>query len=83
MNVPLNSITNFIYLTPSLENSGSFVKHTFGSWQASGIVTFQSGSPFSITGGSGNNSGALQTGIGQILYPASPLMCIGGVRRSG
>ena len=73
MNVPLNSITNFVYVTPALEGSSSFVKHILGSWQASGILTFQSGSPFSITGGSGNNSGALQNGDRADFVPGQPL----------
>jgi len=73
MNVPLNSITNFIYMTPSLDGSGSLVKSFLGSWQVSGIVTFQSGSPFSITGGSGNNSGALQNGDRADFVPGQPL----------
>jgi hypothetical protein len=62
MNVPLISITNFIYMTPSLHGYNGLLKNVLGSWQMSGIVTFQSGPPFSITGGSGNNSEALQNG---------------------
>ena len=73
MNVPLISITNFIYTTPSLHGYKSLLRNALGSWQASGIVTFQSGSPFSITGGSGNDSQALQNGDRADVGAGQPL----------
>ena len=73
MDAPLISITNFIYTTPSLKGYGSFLRIALGSWQGSGIVTFQSGSPFSITGGSGNNSEALQNGDRADVVAGQPL----------
>jgi hypothetical protein len=61
MNVPLISVTNFIYTTPALSNRNSILKQVLGSWEISSIYTLQSGKPFSISGGNGNNnSGALQ-----------------------
>ncbi len=63
LNFPLISITSFIYQTPGLRSSGLLVKNVLGSWQLSGIWTLQSGQPFGIVGGDGNNnSGALQYG---------------------
>jgi Carboxypeptidase regulatory-like domain len=63
LNFPLISITSFIYQTPGLKSSGMLTKNIFGSWQLSTIWTLQSGQPFGIVGGDGNNnSGALQYG---------------------
>jgi hypothetical protein len=63
LNFPFISITSFIYETPSLKNSGYLMRNILGLWQVSGIWTLQSGQPFGIVGGDGNNnSGALQYG---------------------
>jgi hypothetical protein len=63
VNFPLISITNFIYQTPALKNSGHFLNGALGRWEVSGIWTMQSGLPFGIVGGDGNNnSEALQYG---------------------
>ena len=61
LNVPFISTTNFIYTSPSLRNRNPLLKHFLGSWEVSTIYTLQSGRPFGISGGDGNNnSGALQ-----------------------
>lgn len=61
MNVPLISVTNFIYTSPSLHGWNPVLRQIFGSWEISSIYTLQSGRPFGISGGNGNNnSGALQ-----------------------
>ena len=64
LNVPLISVTNFVYTTPSLEGHGVLIKNTLGGWEISPIYTLQTGRPFGITGGANgsNNSGALQGG---------------------
>ncbi len=63
LNIPLISVTDFTYSTPSLKNSNSLVRNLLGSWEVSAIYTLESGHPFSIVGGYGNNnSGALQYG---------------------
>jgi hypothetical protein len=63
VNFPLISITNFIYQTPSMKKSGRILSNALGRWEVSGIWTMQSGLPFGIVGGDGNNnSGALQYG---------------------
>jgi hypothetical protein len=62
-NVPFIWVRNLIYTTPALNDKNQFIKQTLGSWEVSGIVTFQSGFPFGISGGEGNNnSGSLQDG---------------------
>ena len=64
LNVPLISITNFVYTTPLLEGHSVLIKNTLGGWEISPIYTLQTGRPFGIVGGANgsNNSGALQGG---------------------
>ena len=63
VNFPLISITDFIYQTPALKDSGYLMRNILGQWEISGIWTMQSGQPFGIVGGDGNNnSEALQYG---------------------
>jgi hypothetical protein len=61
LNVPLISITNFVYTSPSLSGWNPIVKNMLGSWELSTIYTMQSGMPFGITGGAdGNNASESQ-----------------------
>jgi hypothetical protein len=63
LNVPLASVTNFVYQTPALNGLSPIAKHIFGAWEISSIYSLQSGKPFGINGGNGNdNSGSLQSG---------------------
>ncbi len=39
-------VVNFIWELPFLKNSSGFVKEAFGGWQFNGIVSLQSGQPF-------------------------------------
>ena len=70
LDIPLISVTNFVYTTPSLHNTNSLVRYTLGGWEVSGIFTLQSGFPFTVSGGgSNNNSGAQQYGDRADLAP--------------
>jgi Carboxypeptidase regulatory-like domain len=61
LNVPLISTTNFIYTSSPLQGWNPVLRNILGAWEISAIYTLQSGQPFSISGGDGdNNSGALQ-----------------------
>jgi hypothetical protein len=63
LNVPLASVTNFVYQTPALNGLNPIVKHILGTWEISSIYSLQSGKPFGINGGNGNdNSGSKQNG---------------------
>ena len=53
---------NWVYQTPALRGSNALVKGALGSWQISGIWHAQSGIPFGIQGGKGNNSSLSQVG---------------------
>jgi hypothetical protein len=60
-NVPFIWVSNLVYTSPALRDKNQFIQQILGRWEVSGIVTFQSGFPFGISGGEGNNnSGALQ-----------------------
>jgi hypothetical protein len=48
MSVPWNSVTNFIYQTPSLRGQNRLTQQALGGWQMSSILTFQTGNPFSV-----------------------------------
>jgi hypothetical protein len=63
LNTPFISVTNFVYQTPALNGLNPIAKHILGTWEISSIYTLQSGKPFGINGGNGNNnSGSLQNG---------------------
>jgi hypothetical protein len=60
LNVPLISITNLVYTTPSLSGKSWLLRNVLGSWEVSAIVTSQSGTPITVLGGSGNNNSLAQ-----------------------
>ena len=63
LNVPLISVTNFVYTTPALHGWNSIARSVLAEWQLSTIFSIQTGRPFGISGGNGNNnSGSLQNG---------------------
>ena len=60
-NIPFASVTSFVYELPKLAERKSVLKQIADGWAISGIWTLQSGLPFGIQGGDGNNnSGSLQ-----------------------
>jgi hypothetical protein len=60
LNIPFIWVSNMVYVTPSLSASNQFMRQALGGWELSGIATWQSGYPFTIAGGYGDNSGSLQ-----------------------
>ncbi|MGB6266489.1 MAG: carboxypeptidase regulatory-like domain-containing protein, partial [Candidatus Acidiferrales bacterium] len=68
-NVPFIWVSNFIYTSPLLRDKNQFIQQTLGGWELSGIVTLQSGFPFGIAGGYGDNSGSLQGGDRADIVP--------------
>jgi hypothetical protein len=57
INYPHIWTNNWVYQTPALKQHNAAVRGILGDWQISGIWRFQSGDPFSISGGGGNPSG--------------------------
>lgn len=62
LNVPFIWVSNLIYTTPTLSGENQLIRQTLGGWELSGIITLQSGYPFTIAGGYNNNSGSFQGG---------------------
>jgi hypothetical protein len=60
LNIPFISVTNFVYTTPGLSGHKIVLRQALGGWEVSGIYTMQSGSPFGIAGGDGDNNSASQ-----------------------
>ncbi|WP_263377610.1 carboxypeptidase regulatory-like domain-containing protein [Granulicella paludicola] len=56
LNYPIVSVSNFIYQAPKLHNFNPIVRSVLGGWSLSGLITLQSGPPFTINGGNGNNN---------------------------
>lgn len=54
-------VVSYVWTLPTLSGSNAFVKNVLGSWEWTGIVTAQSGGPFTVTAGK-DQSG---TGLGQ------------------
>jgi hypothetical protein len=71
--VPFNSITNFIYRSPSLRGKNQIIQETLGGWELSSIVSWQSGNPFTVQSGSNNNSGSSQYLDRADRVPGQPL----------
>jgi hypothetical protein len=59
--MPWNWISNFIYQAPSFKEKGKLMEETVGGWQLSGIISAQSGSPFSIGSWKDNGAGLWDT----------------------
>jgi hypothetical protein len=59
-NVPLRWVGNLTYTTPDLRGHNQLIRQTLGSWEISAITTAQSGFPFSVSGGFGNNESLAQ-----------------------
>src|SRR5262249_15164637 len=49
-------VLNYVYQLPFLRNTQGALGHLLGGWQVSGITTFQSGLPFTVTA-SGDRAG--------------------------
>ncbi len=63
LNVPNVLTANWVYQMPTLKGTNAVVRSLLGGWEFTGIWRAQSGPPFSIVGGFGNNnSGALVGG---------------------
>ncbi|HZI33175.1 MAG TPA: TonB-dependent receptor plug, partial [Candidatus Binatia bacterium] len=49
------SINSFVYELPFYKNTGGFKGRALGGWQTSGVLTVQSGAPFSVLDSSGGS----------------------------
>lgn len=64
-------VASFIWQFPGLEGRSPWLRHVLGGWQSNGIVTLESGSPFSIVSGRDNSgSGVNRDRADQVGDPA-------------
>lgn len=73
LHIPNVFVANWIYETPGLAGMNAVARHILGSWQFSGIFRAQSGRPFSIAGGAGNNMSGSLIGGDRADYTGAPL----------
>ena len=59
-NVPLRAVGNLTYTTPALAKLNPVLREALGGWEISVITTSQSGFPFTVGGGLGNNNSQSQ-----------------------
>jgi hypothetical protein len=75
LNVPIVSVTNAVYDAPSFEHRNFLIKNLLGGWELSGIFTAESGVPFTINGGMGNDRSGFSVGQDRAdVVPGQPLM---------
>jgi hypothetical protein len=77
--IPFSWVSNFVYRTPELKGQSLLVREAIGGWEVSPIMTWQSGTPFSIS--SGNSGVPLnQGGYGELGKGSGCLQFCGGDR---
>ena len=62
LNVPLVWVTYGLYHGPTFEGKNLLMKKILGGWAVSAIFTAESGEPFTINGGNGNNNSGYDEG---------------------
>ena len=67
-NIPFTWTSNFVYRSPELKTQNLIVREVLGGWEVSPIITWQSGTPFSVGAGNSNVAfGELNKGDGCFL----------------
>ncbi len=62
LNVPLVWTTYGIYRVPTFQGHNAILRNVLGGWEVSAIFTADSGEPFTINGGNGNNNSGYDEG---------------------
>jgi hypothetical protein len=64
---------SYVYNLPFLRNSNAFVRNTLGGWELSGITSFNTGTPFTVTNGGfegvAGDAAGVGNGVGTGSYP--------------
>jgi len=80
LNYPVVSFTNFEYKAPQLVGHNLLLRNAVGGWEFTGLFTAQSGPPFTVNGGNGNNNSFFNVGQDRAdAVPGQPY----GVRSGG
>jgi outer membrane receptor protein involved in Fe transport len=73
LNVPFVWVSYGLYHAPTFEHSNFLVRKFVGGWELSAIFTAESGEPFTINGGNGNNNSGYNEGQDRAdLVPGQP-----------
>lgn len=64
-------VTSFIYDLPFLRGSRGFVRAAFAGWQLNGIITLQSGLPFTVTAGVDRSLSGVGADHADVLKPVA------------
>jgi hypothetical protein len=62
LNVPIVWVNYGLYKGPTFQGRNVLMKNLLGGWEFSAIVTKESGEPFTINGGNGNNNSGFDEG---------------------
>jgi hypothetical protein len=73
LNYPIVWVTNGIYEVPSLRGHNALLRNTLGGWEISAIYTAQSGPPFTVNGGNGNNNSGFDIGQDRADITGKPI----------
>ncbi|HLJ13227.1 MAG TPA: carboxypeptidase regulatory-like domain-containing protein [Bryobacteraceae bacterium] len=57
--IPQRFVASFIWQLPGVTSHGAFTRWVAGGWEVNGIVTLQSGTPFTVTSGVDNSQSGL------------------------
>src|SRR5262249_30781369 len=49
--LPHRFVTSYVWMLPRLTHGSAALRHVIGGWESSGLLTVQSGQPFSISSG--------------------------------
>jgi hypothetical protein len=73
LNRPQIWTTSWVYQLPDLKSHSIFTREVLGGWQLSGIWRLQSGDPFSIVGGYGDDASQTHIGADRADLTGQPL----------
>jgi Carboxypeptidase regulatory-like domain len=80
LNYPFIWVSDFLYQLPQLHGSSLIARGIVNGWIVSGLYTAESGPPFTINGGNGNNNSGFNVGQDRAdVVPGQPY----GVRQGG
>ena len=82
LNYPIVWVTNGIYQAPALRNHNALVKNILGGWEVSALYTLQSGPPFTVNGGNGNNNSGFQVGQDRADLTGKPILVRQGSKQN-
>jgi len=75
-------VTSYIYLLPAFKKTNAAVRQVIGNWELSGIMTVESGSPFTVTAGKDQSQTGLNRDRGVQVPGVNPFqhgVCAGSV----